>query len=31
MKNDSEILKEWVPSREVAFEMMTRDIYNFTH
>lgn len=31
MKTNSEILKEWVPSREVAFEMMTRDIYNFTH
>ena len=26
MKNDSEILKEWAPSKEIAFEM-TRDIY----
>lgn len=27
MKNDSEILKEWAPSKEIAFEMMLGDIY----
>lgn len=27
MKNDSEILKEWAPSKEIAFEMIVEDIY----
>ena len=27
MKNDSEILKEWAPSKEIAFEMTLEDIH----
>lgn len=27
MKNDSEILKEWAPSKEIAFPMMPGNIY----
>lgn len=27
MKNESEVLKEWAPSKEIAFPMMTGNIY----